>query len=732
MYKHFFRYSSLFCFFIILFYNLKGSSISNHTKHLDSLLVKSKQQITQSNTDSAIYYARKSIEYSKQLPSSVSNYYLCNAYNIIGAIYLNIKEFETSKTYLLIAETYSQKSDSLAIKFKIKMNLASLFVFLEDMNTALKYFNESNIIGKKSKNKKLLFTSNYNLSTLYISLNKPKKALPYLKEAEEYSNISKDSLMKSNIHFTYAEYYQLTNQNLADEYFKNAIKLHPYKNSDMLKYMYKHYFNYLQNKHQFPLAIQQLQNYIALLEQDNKASKSEYVNQIENFYKKKDIENELEKQELKTLLAQEKAKINEYWVYFSISIIIVIIICLLFLYNQYKKQLDFSTLLKVKNIELEQSRNSAEELAQLKTQFSDTVTHELRTPLHGIIGLTSILIDDEHQYLTPAGQKHLLSLKSSGDYLLNLINDVLEISKIETKNVEIEQNPFNLNFLVSNLKSSFQYLIEKNNINFIVEFDSSIPELLIGDPIRLSQIVINLVGNAMKFTQNGSVFFRIKCLNKDHKICTLHFEIEDTGIGISDENQNIIFDKFSQVNNSTGNKSGTGLGLSIVKQLLYLFNSSIHLKSELNKGSMFWFDVSFEIGQANDKINNSQIKFEHKTIGQKILVIDDNEINLIVTERLLSKYEFNITTFDNGYSALQAIESEHFDLILIDLHMPKMDGIETTQQIRLVNNTIPIILLTASNITDTWNTIKQNGFNDYVIKPYEKYDFLQKITKHLK
>ncbi|PWL37475.1 hybrid sensor histidine kinase/response regulator [Flagellimonas aquimarina] len=400
----------------------------------------------------------------------------------------------------------------------------------------------------------------------------------------------------------------------------------------------------------------------------------------------------------------------------------------LFRNNQIK--LKTNDLLYTKNKELELARDSAVSAMEAKTNFLSTVTHELRTPLYAVTGLTHLLLDEnpaEHQ------KEHLRSLKFSGDYLLNFINDILQINKIDADKLEPLNIEFKLHKVLADVVDSLQQNASENNTTLVLDYDPKIPQHLLGDPIKLSQIFMNLMGNALKFTKDGKVEVIAKLLNKDEENVKLYFEVKDNGIGISEDQQKNIFDSFEQgsvqINREYG---GTGLGLTIVKSLLGLFNSKINLESELGHGSSFFFEMDIKcdanaLNEVSFELNPEEFEFK----GLHILIVEDNKINQVITKKMLTKKEITCDIANNGNEAIDMAKANTYDAILMDIHMPGISGEEATRQIRKFDQEIPIIALTAISLDDSLDSFYEAGCNDVVTKPFKPEVFYQKIGENI-
>jgi signal transduction histidine kinase/ActR/RegA family two-component response regulator len=416
-----------------------------------------------------------------------------------------------------------------------------------------------------------------------------------------------------------------------------------------------------------------------------------------------------------------------------ILFIIILIVLLLFLLTLYKnvkirEQANFE--LTKANEALLEAKERAEEASHLKSQFVSTITHELRTPLYGVIGITNIILD-EHKEL--GNSPHLRSLKFSAKYLLSLVNDILQINKIEEKRIVLENLIFNLTDEITTIKNSVEYIADKNNDTLTLEIDTAIPEFLIGDKLRLSQIIMNLVSNALKFTKNGEVAIIADLKRVEEKIYYIEFKIKDTGIGIAKEDQSKIFDKFVQIERKEEDYQGTGLGLSIVTRLIELFDSEIHLESEENVGTTFTFTIGFEYDEEKSKeiINNIDVDLSSSHL-YNILVVEDNKINQMVTKKIIQNSNMSCTIVDDGYASLVALERESFDLILMDINMPLINGFETTRKIREKGINTPIIALTAFDKQEVIEEALAAGMNDIMVKPFEPTKLYQVITNQVK
>ena len=400
------------------------------------------------------------------------------------------------------------------------------------------------------------------------------------------------------------------------------------------------------------------------------------------------------------------------------------------LYRNNQIKLKTNDLLQTKNRELQNARDAAVQAMEAKTNFLSTVSHELRTPLYAVTGLTHLLLEENP---SKSQLEHLKALKFSGDYLLNFINDILQINKIDADKLEPMSVEINLKKVLTDVISSLQQSAKENKTQIILDYDESIPNHLMSDPLKLSQIFMNLVGNALKFTKKGEVYVIAKLVKKIEEDVSLYFEVKDSGIGISKEQQQTIFDSFEQgsiqINREYG---GTGLGLTIVKSLLGLFGSDIQLQSEEGQGSSFFFELNLRCKDGVvDEIPFEPTQKDYQFEGLHLLLVEDNKINQVITKKMLAKKDISCDIADNGNTAVDMARENTYDGILMDIHMPGISGVEATIEIRKFDPGTPIIALTAISLDDSLEAFYAAGCNDVVTKPFKPEVFYQKIGENI-
>lgn len=386
-----------------------------------------------------------------------------------------------------------------------------------------------------------------------------------------------------------------------------------------------------------------------------------------------------------------------------------------------------TSLAEIARINAEKATLKAEDAVIAKQQFLSNMSHEIRTPMNAILGFTKVIMKTG---LSDKQKEYMSAIKVSGDTMIVLINDILDLAKVDAGKMSFEKNPFRLATSISTMLHLFKDSIQEKNLKLVQAYDHRIPEVLLGDAVRLHQIFINLLSNAVKFTSKGTISFSVRLVSEDAENVRLEFEVSDTGIGIAPENIELIFDNFQQASCSTSRLyGGTGLGLAIVKQLVGLQNGEISVKSTLGQGTTFSFELSFDKTDETANLEPEEFQLDEEIKTVSVLVVEDIPLNQLLMKALLDEFGFDRDVADNGKIAVEMLADKSYDIVLMDLQMPEMNGFEATTYIReVLRSKIPIIALTADVTTVDLKKCLSVGMNDYIAKPVDEKLLYSKIV----
>lgn len=720
--------------FLVVFYIsiAAGFAQQNNEISIDSLEKlrrETSEFISEYSYHKGIEKALKLVESSRKFGS---DYYRYHGHNFLGVAYADLKDTARARKNYEFALKYAEKTGNDTIILRANNNLGNSYS--ENPKTTeegIDLYKKVIKLSEKTNLPEESLAPKINIAWTYLDNKQPKLAFPYLDASRKMLRPEKDDDVLSQLYMLMGRYFEQDSKpDSAEVYYKESLKIAE-RDSLLLpaSEVAKDYARLLFAQERYEeayLSLSKHQDYNSKLFEHEKMEQVGAANarfDVSEYQKNLEIA-----QKEQAFQDQIIAKSNEKVIVMVISSFVLMGI-LLFLnkINQDRKRLIHE--LRVKNKQLKEAKEDAEKLSLLKTQFFSTVSHELRTPLYGVVGITSLLLEEESL------KKHrndLNSLKFSADYLLALINDVLQMNKMESNLVKLEKINFKLRELVLGIVNSFEFtrLQNQNKIHF--QIDKKIPEYLEGDPVRLSQVLMNLVGNAMKFTERGNIYISAKLNEKTSNSASIYFEVRDDGMGIPKNKQELIFEEFSQLRTSNYNYQGTGLGLPIVKKLLELFNSDIYLESEEGKGSCFSFDITFALGiAATEQLGASANLVEDSGENKTVLIVDDNRINQVVTQRIMEKKNFTCEVASSGEEAIEMVKKITYNLILMDVNMPGISGLEATKRIREFNTEVPVLALTAVEIEEIRNQIFEAGMNDIIVKPYDVQQFYQIVYRNL-
>ncbi|RAJ22332.1 hypothetical protein LX77_02644 [Gelidibacter algens] len=663
----------------------KKSEGSIHTKI-------AKVQFIVEEPESALISLTKAAELQRETNDYAN---LAITYNVRGILHTSKKEYQVALDYFNSAKTKFEEEGLERFIADVNLNEAKVYIELEDYKIAKAKLEKTIILTKKYNQVGLLSSALINSGKVHQKLGNQELALSMAKEGLELAERNSIYEYINDGYLTLSEIYQENEDyKLANQYLKKHIQL-----SDSL------------------LDIKR--------ENLSPEKKSQFINEYKDSERKK-MAVELEE-------ADASNNLTRITTILSIALITILSLLTLSLYKNNNIRLKTNNMLHKKNDELIVAKEKAELASKTKANFLSTVTHELRTPLYAVTGLTNMLLDEEPK---PDQISHLKSLKFSRDYLLTFINDILQINKIEANKVDLDPEIFNLRKKVENVISALSNSALDNNTKLHYEYDKDLPSTFTADQLKISQILINLIGNAIKFTKDGDIWVRLKKLNQTDDVFTIRFEIQDNGIGITKEKQEHMFESFSQGSIQINRKyGGTGLGLSIVKGLIEILKGKIYLKSELGKGSSFFFEIPLTYSPEpiiTEKPKNPNEINALDLTNIKILVVEDNKINQMITRKILNKMSLYCDVVDNGEDAVERVKEVQYDVVLMDIHMPGISGLEATKIIRTFDKELTIFALTAVTLEDKMHEFDEAGFDDIISKPFKQEDFEKKLFTALK
>jgi signal transduction histidine kinase/CheY-like chemotaxis protein len=623
--------------------------------------------------------------------SKKPNKKVANSYYYLGLIYIEQKNFTRAESCILKAEEIQKKLGNTEYTDQINLQKGILFIYKVNDSKAASLFSSITAKPQEDPSSKTKAEALYQIGIIEAKNNRYNLALIYFNKALDLNKINKNLDQQTNIYLALSTTYdKLLDKTTAYTYLKKYLNL----------------------KESISLA------------NNEKLG----INDYEAFKESQRIKEKIQAEKEK----KDKEKNDKFSKLISILAIAIISILSLLSLSLYKNNIirnHSNSLLKEKNNELITAKNKAEEASKARAEFLSTVSHELRTPLNAINGITHLLLEENPK---KTQMHYLTSLQFSGNYLTNFINDILEINKIESNKMEIEYISFNLKKLLADIQNSLKEIATINNNRFVLKLDPAIPENLIGDPTKLSQIFMNLINNALKFTNNGTVSVVGRLRNHNDESSTIYFQIIDTGIGIPEDKIKTVFESFSQGSVEINRKfGGTGLGLTIVKKLVRILGGHIRLKSTVGIGSTFSFELNFKTDTKPAQIKSKVQNYNSEIFkDKKILLVEDNKINQMITQKMLSRKEMKCTTIDNGEEAIQVLKNTSYDLVLMDVHLLGINGTVATQQIREFDTKTPIIALTAISLNENREMLISYGMTDVITKPFIPEDFYTTIAQN--
>lgn len=655
------------------------------------------------------------------------------AYNLLG---LNFEQFSDNKKaidYYLKGVKSANEIKNDTILGWIYNNLGGIYTYNNiDIKKSTEFFIKAYKATKHIENNPEFLVATLNIGANLIQVGKFEEGKKYLDEIKKNVDKNKDVDIRLSFHTSYAAYFDIFKNDFKQaetEYLKALrIGLSDHTPSIQLNVLDLYYgiFEFYEKHKKTDLALKYLKLHDQL-QKDLYDDKREAILAGEDkSIQIGEINHRIEQVEKENKNYARILTFNKYFIGFLLVLAFVFLALLYFLQKNFKKNKKINKKLKSANVELHKAKQKTLEVAKLKSKFMSTVSHELRTPLYGVIGLTDI-IESEHAMLRDS--KYVKSLKFSAKYLLSLINDILNLSKIESGKLELVFENVHLQEELETIVDSLEVIANQYNNNIVIDYDETIPTYIKTDKTRLSQIIINLLSNSLKFTKEGLITLKVGPIDESN---LLEFAIQDNGIGIPKKYMDKIFDTFVQVESATDEQfQGTGLGLAIVKRFVELFGGTIAVESEENVGTVITFSIPL-LSAELQQIEKEEM-CQHKDLTNcSILVVEDNKVNQIVTQKLLEKNGMKCIIANDGYHALDILKERNFDVILMDIHMPGINGFETAAKIHEMGIGTPIIALTASDRYELEEDISHYKITDILVKPFVYKDLEALFRKYIK
>lgn len=677
------------------------------------------------NSQKVLQYALKNDDYS----------YAAKVYNIIG---LNYEEFSDLKKAIYYYERgieYAYKANDIQQLDFLHNNLGNVYFFrLSNPRKGLKYYLKCYEYSKKNGVKIDIAYAEVNIADANMELGDFKTAKVFLDRINSFAKNTNDFEILVTYHSLLGKYYSNVNDKKNAE-INYEIVINKLKTGDdkFLKAneleMYDELYTFYKKYKELPKALRFLEMHDSLQDVVYVKERNQEIKFSGSSIEIVEMNNKIQKIASEKKVQDQKMSASSKLVKMSLFFAGILLFFLIFMFKNYLDHRKLNKKLFESNEQLKIANIKSEEASLLKSQFLSNVSHELRTPLYGVIGMADI-IESEHVELKK--DKYFNALKFSSNYLLSLINDVLNVYKIEDTKFELIYENVEIRKEISVIRESLGIIAKSNKNELNIEVSDAVPQFIKTDLTRFSQILINLISNSLKFTKKGVVSIKLQLLEED-AVQKIQIQIEDNGIGIPEEYLDKIFEKFVQVDvNLNEQYKGTGLGLSIVKRLVDLFKGEISVKSKINEGTVFTVKIPYI--QADCEVifkKNTVLEAKSNKTHLKILIVEDNKINQMVTKKLLDKSDHTCKIAENGLEAIELVKEHKFDLILMDIHMPILNGFDASKKIRELGITTPIIALTASDKNEIINEMAINGINDVLVKPFEIKDLQMIIEKHV-
>lgn len=719
--------------FFLAFVSISHGQI-NRTVDKDSIInlhVTAKKLSSQRKFNKALITSQKALKHANFIENDSL---IAESYRTLGIVYIRMEYGELAIENYRNSISYYERSDNQKGLMKIYNNIGYYLFKKEKYEEAEEQLRKSLALSEKFTKDLSSIYPKYNIGQLYLAQKKYanasdcfNKVIAYCDTSSNYSTTSK--ILPTAYYFNGQALYGQEKIEEAIITYKKLIEISDENNSsdyELLALAYEGLIKVYGKQQNEPAELEALEKHIYFYELDKLKQKNKTFEEILLKYGIDEYESRLEAIEEERKLKEDYISWYGKLIYVLIVSLVILLLFTGFFYLNQRWRMRTNVLLSDQNRELFEAKRQIENVSKIRSNFFSLISHELRTPLYAIIGMTNLLLlekPEEYQ------KKYLKSLKFSGEHLLSIINNILQMNKIEASKMNTIEEMVDLKKSIQNVITSVSFLVKENKNKIEVRFDEQIPDQLLGDSLKISQILFNLLDNAARYTYDGNITLAVTKVGETSENIVLKFLIKDDGLGIPQQKKHIIFENLEKgvVLNEGNSYLDLGLGLTTVNNLLKVLKSKLHLRSVLNEGSEFYFQLELLKAETEEVTTTTFDAKVYNFEGLNILIVDDNAVNGLLTQKILERQQIETKVVHSGFSALDILDKQEFDLILMDMFMPKLNGVETIEKIRESNNNIPIILLTAMEISEAYAKVVDTEISGVISKPFDPEILYDKI-----
>lgn len=720
-------------FFFLAFVSISHGQI-NRTVDKDSIIqlqAIAEKLSSQRKFNEALITSQKALKHANFIENDSL---IAESYRTLGIVYIRMEYGKLAIENYRNSISYYERSNNQKGLMKIYNNIGYYLFKKGKYEEAEKQLRQSLELSKKFPEDLSSIFPKYNIGQLYLKQKKYtnasdcfNKVIAYCDTSASYNSSTK--ILPTAYYFNGQALFGQGKIKEATTTYKKLIELSDENDSryyELLALAYEDLIKIYRKQQDESAELEALEKHVYFYELHKLKEKNKTFEEILLKYGIDEYESRLEVIEEERKLKEDYINWYDKLIYVLIVSLVILLLFTGFFYLNQRWRVRTNSLLSKQNKQLFEAKKQIENVSKIRSNFFSLISHELRTPLYAIIGMTNLLLlekPEEYQ------KKYLKSLKFSGEHLLAIINNILQMNKIEASKMNTVEEMIDLKKSIQNVMTSVSFLVKENKNKIEVKFDDEIPDQLLGDSLKISQILFNLLDNAARYTYDGNITLAITKVKETNENLVLKFLIKDDGLGIPQQKKHIIFENLEKgvVLDEGNSYLDLGLGLTTVNNLLKVLKSELHLKSFLNEGSEFYFQLELLKPEIEETTTTTFDVKEYDFNRLNILIVDDNAVNGLLTQKILERQNIETKVVHSGFSALDILDEQEFDLILMDMFMPKLNGIETIEKIRENNNNIPIILLTAMEISEAYAKVVDTEISGVISKPFDPEILYNKI-----